>query len=47
MLNKTKTKLIVVMVMGENKSLEKLADSYLKVVKLNRDEMLKVVRAVS
>jgi hypothetical protein len=34
------------MVMGENRSLEKLADSYLKVVKLDRDNILKVVGAV-
>jgi len=47
MLDKTKSKLVVVMVMGENKSLEKLADTYLKVVKLDRGEMLRVVRAVS
>jgi uncharacterized protein with von Willebrand factor type A (vWA) domain len=46
MLSKTKTKLVVVMVMGENKSLEKIADSYLKVVKLDRDNILKVVGAV-
>ena len=47
MLDKTKSKLIVVMVMGDNKSLEKLADTYLKVVKLDQGEILKVIKAVS
>jgi len=47
MLEKTKSRLIVVMVMGDNKSLEKLADTYLRVVKLDRGEVLKVVKAVT
>jgi len=47
MLDKTKSRLIVVMVMGDNKSLEKLADTYLRVVKLDRGEVLKVVKVLT
>ncbi|MEM1612161.1 MAG: VWA domain-containing protein [Desulfurococcaceae archaeon] len=45
-LKRTRASLITVMVKGDNKSLAALSKEYLKVVKLNREEIVKVVKAV-
>jgi uncharacterized protein with von Willebrand factor type A (vWA) domain len=47
MLEKTRSRLVAVMIMGDNKSLENLADEYLRVVKLDQRDILRVIRAVA
>ncbi|MEM4487864.1 MAG: VWA domain-containing protein [Desulfurococcaceae archaeon] len=45
-LKKSDTKLITVMIKGENKSLLALSKEYLKVVKLSREDIIQVIKAV-
>lgn len=45
-LKKTRSFLVTVMVKGDNTSLAELSTEYLKVVKLDREEILKVVKAL-